>query len=221
MTASLFDLADQALDAVIAGLEARHAEAEGVAETLACLKRQERPHSGVPGFSPRQDPACRHLDAGLAAARQVDPDLGAALEAIAPLLDWHRIPPHVPRPPEPFMDDYAYTKIVGPGGVYPGDDFMLGLFIIGPHQFYPDHLHDAPEFYWLFSGPSNWRFAVDAPWNVKLAGALQWNQAHLSHAMQTGEVALFSLWAWTRDIAGDFTIVGAEGKAPLNSPPAH
>ena len=119
------------------------------------------------------------------------------------------------------MDDYAYAKIVGPGGVYPGEDFMLGLFIIGPHQFYPDHLHDAPEFYWLFTGPSDWRFAPEQPWTAKPAGALQWNPSHLSHAMRTGEVALFSLWAWTRDIAGDFTIVGAEGKAPLNSPPAH
>lgn len=116
------------------------------------------------------------------------------------------------------MEDYAYAQIIGPSGTYPGNDFMLGLFIIGPGQFYPDHQHAAPEFYWLFSGPSEWRFSIDGPWVRKGAGEAQWNRPFDSHAMRTSDVPLFALWAWTKDIDGDFGIHGAEGRAPLNQP---
>ena len=166
--------------------------------------------------TPQQDPACRHLTAGLASARQVDSALAEALAALAPLLHWQRIPEHVPHPPDPFMDDYAFAKIFGPQGIYPGEDFMMGLFIIGPRQFYPTHLHQAPELYWLFSGPTDWRFGEEAPWETKPPGALHWNRPYHPHAMRTGDVPFFALWAWTRDIDGDYRIVGAEGAVPLN-----
>ena len=214
MADSLFDTADRALDTIAAGLDGLHRDAEGVGETLERLGEQARPR-GVPP-TPQQDAACRHLTAGLASAQAVDRALAEALAALAPLLHWQRIPEHVPHPPDPFMDDYAFAKIFGPQGVYPGEDFMMGLFIIGPQQFYPTHLHQAPELYWLFSSPTEWRFGEDAPWETKPPGALHWNRPYHSHAMRTGDVPFFALWAWTRDIDGDYHIVGAEGAVPLN-----
>ena len=95
---------------------------------------------------------------------------------------------------------------------------MLGLFIIGPGQLCPEHLHAAPEFYWLFSGPTEWRFSIDGPWTQKKAGELQWNKPKGVHAMRTLDVPLFAVWAWTQDIDGDFRILGADGTTPFNQP---
>lgn len=220
MTTSLFDLTDRTLAALVAGLEKKHAGEDGVAETLARLNAQDCTQRREPKVPAKRDPACRYLAAGLAATWHVDTNVCAAIGDLAPLLHWQRIPEHVSRPPGDFMDDYAYTQIIGPSGVYPGDDFMLGLFIIGPGQLYPDHLHAAPEFYWLFSGPTEWRFSVDGPWTQKKAGELQWNKPQHVHAMRTLDVPLFALWVWTQDIDGDFRILGAGGTTPFNQPAA-
>ncbi len=220
MKTSLFDLTDRTLAALAAGLEKIHAGEDGVAETLARLSAQDCTQRRESKVSAKRDPACRYPAAGLDATRHVDKNVSAAIGDLVPLLHWQRIPEHVSRPPGSFMDDYAFTKIIGPNGVYPGDDFMLGLFIIGPGQFYPDHLHAAPEFYWLFSGPTEWRFSVDGPWIQKNAGELQWNKSFDAHAMRTLDVPLFAVWAWIQDIDGDFSILGADGKSPFNQPAA-
>ncbi|MGI9463402.1 MAG: dimethylsulfonioproprionate lyase family protein, partial [Aestuariivirgaceae bacterium] len=124
MTATLFDLADRTLAALIAGLERKHAGEDGVAPTLARWKTQDSARRHAPEVAAKRDPACRHLAAGLAATWHIDKNLCTAIGDLAPLLQWQRIPEHVPRPPGGFMDDYAFTRIIGPGGVYPGDDFM-------------------------------------------------------------------------------------------------
>ncbi len=218
MTAALFDLTDRTLTALVAALETNHSGENGVAETLTRLNAQDCTQRGEPMVPARRDPACRYLAAGLDAARQADEKVGAAIADLIPLLHWARIPEHVSRPPGRFMDDYAFAKLIGPNGVYPGHDFMMGLFIIGPGQLYPDHLHAAPEFYWLFSGPTEWRFSIDGPWVEKKPGELQWNKPFGSHAMRTSDVPLFAVWAWTQDIDGDFRIIGGEGATPFNQP---
>ncbi len=218
MTISIFDQTDRTLATLVVGLEKKYAGEDGLAETLERLNAQDCTQHREPQVPARRDPACRHLAAGLASTSHVDKNLSAAIGDLAPLLHWQRIPEHVPRPPGDFMDDYAFTQIIGPNGVYPGDDFMIGLFIIGPGQLYPEHHHAAPEFYWLLSGPTEWRFSVDGPWIQKKAGESQWNEPQDVHAMRTLDVPLFSVWAWTQDIDGDFHILGANGATSLNHP---
>jgi len=218
MTTSLFDLADKTLTAVAAVLERNYAGQDGVAETLVRLNAQYFTHVRESMAPAKRDPACRYLPAGLAATWHVDKNLSVAIGDLAPLLHWQRIPEHVSRPPGDFMDDYAYAQIIGPSGIYPGEDFMLGLFIIGPGQFYPDHRHAAPELYWLLSGPTQWRFSVDGPWTQKRAGELQWNKPQQVHAMRTSDVPLFAVWAWTQDVDGNFHILGSDGATPINQP---
>ena len=218
MATSTFDLAEKTLAALVAGLEKKHAGEDGVTETVARLNAQNYTQCREPTAAAKRDPACRYLAAGLAAAWHVDKNVSATIGDLTPLLHWQRIPEHVPRPPGAFMDDYAYAHIIGPNGVYPGDDFMLGLFIIGPGQLYPAHLHAAPELYWLFSGPTQWRYSIEGAWTRKKAGELQWNKPQQIHAMRTLNVPLFAIWAWTHDIDGDFRILGANGTTPLNRP---
>ncbi|MDH3377494.1 MAG: dimethylsulfoniopropionate lyase, partial [Gammaproteobacteria bacterium] len=214
MATSLFDLTDRTLTALVAGLEKRHAGEDGVAETLARLNAQDYTQRGKPKAPAKRDPACRHLAAGIAATWHVDKNLSAAIGDLAPLLHWQRVPEQVPRPPQGFMDDYAYTQIIGPSGVYPGDDFMFGLFIIGPRQIYPEHSHASPELYWLFTGPTAWRLPVDGPWTQKRAGELQWIKPQQVHAIRTLDVPLLATWTWTEDIDGDFCILGADRSTP-------
>jgi len=212
MKTPLLDLTDKTLDALVKALERKHAGESGVVETLTRLNKQDFSQYCKPKVLAKRDPACRHLAAGLAAAWHIDKNLSTAIGNLTPLLHWQRIPEHVPWPPGSFMDDYTFAQIIGPNGVYPGDDFMLGLFVIGPRQFYPDHFHAAPEFYW--------RFSAGGPWIVKKAAELQWHKSYDSHAIRTSNVPLFSLWVWTRDIDGDFSILGADGKSPFNQPAA-
>jgi len=218
MATSLFDLTDRTLAAMVAGLERNHAGEDGVTETLTRLNEQDFAQRREPMVPAKRDSACRHLAASLAATWHVDKNVCTAIGDLASSLHWQRIPEHVPQPPAGFMDDYAYAQIIGPSGIYPGDDFMLGLFIIGPGQFCPEHLHAAPEFYWLFSGPTEWRFSAGGPWMQKKAGELQWNNAEDIYAMRTLDAPLFAAWAWTHDIDGDFRILEADGKAPINQP---
>ena len=218
MTFSVFDLTDKTLDALITGLDIKHTGKEGVSETLIRLAAQNRTHRSEPMASANSDPACRHLETGLALTKQVDKKLCAAITDLAPLLHWKWIGKHVPKPPTGLMTDYAFCQIIGPSGIYPGNDFMMGLFIIGPRQYYPEHQHTAPELYWLFSGPTQWRFRVDGDWIHKEAGELQWNKPHAIHGICTTDVPLFALWAWTNDIDGDFEILGSGGKAKFNEP---
>ena len=186
---------------------------------LTRLKEQDFTHRREPMAFAKDDPACKYLKSSLVATDHVDRELSLAIGELAPFLHWKRIGEHVSRPPQGIMNDYTFSQIIGPDGVYPGDDFMMGLFIIGPEQYYPEHLHAAPEFYWLFSGPTEWRFSTDGTWTQKEAGELQWIKPFITHGIRTLDVPLFSLWAWTNDIDGDYEFLGGKGKSQFNERP--
>ena len=69
------------------------------------------------------------------------------------------------------MDGYAYAEIVGPSGFFAGDDFLLGLLLIGPGRVYLDHYHAAPELYWTLTGPSQWKNGRGG-WTLRDAGSI-------------------------------------------------
>ena len=60
------------------------------------------------------------------------------------------------------MDSYAYSEFIGPDGFFPGDDFLMGLLLLGPDRLYKDHaasgtgtLLDADRPFTL--APRSWR----------------------------------------------------------------
>ena len=101
---------------------------------------------------------------------------------------------------EGYMDNYAYAELIGPSGFFKGEDFLLGLMLLGPRRLYPDHHHPAPELYWLLTGPSEWRRG-GGEYTMRGAGETIWHLPMMSHATRTLDHPLLTVWAWTRDVS--------------------
>ena len=173
---------------------------EGMEEVKTALARQDLSPAAAIGPSPSSLPAVRFFPECVAASMFVAPGFAAALAEIAEFLHWKQNPNYSDRVMgKGYMDNYAYAEIIGPHGFFAGDDFLLGILLLGPAQFYRDHHHPAPELYWLLTGPSEWRKGRES-FETQPAGATIWHPPHLSHATRTGVSPLLAAWAWTRDV---------------------
>lgn len=149
---------------------------------------------------PRRLAATRYFPECVAASMFTSPDVAAALAEIEEFLHWKQNPNYSDRlMGEGYMDNYAYAELIGPGGFFAGDDFLMGLLLLGPHRHYRDHHHAAPELYWLVTGPSEWRQGGGA-FVKHEAGEMIWHESHVVHATRTGESPLLAVWAWTMNV---------------------
>lgn len=153
-------------------------------------------------ISPRlpHAPTCGFFSEALAAARTGP---GAFL---VPLLEtsalhWESYGAYAPGTiGDIFPRRHAYASLVA--GVDPewARDFDLGFLLIAPDTLYRDHHHPARELYLPLTGPSLWRFGVNAPWQEKSAGAIVWNEPDNVHATLVQDVPLLCLYAWTENV---------------------
>jgi mannose-6-phosphate isomerase-like protein (cupin superfamily) len=128
------------------------------------------------------------------------PDVAAALAEIDEFLHWKQNPNYSDAVMgEGYMDNYAYAELIGPGGFFAGEDFLMGLMLLGPRRLYLDHHHPAPELYWLLTGPSEWRRGGE--FVTRGAGETIWHPPMMSHATRTLDSPLLTVWAWTRDVS--------------------
>jgi len=98
-------------------------------------------------------PACLHLPAALAAAREGPPAAAALADAFAvftPALAWFRRPGAEPGP-DRFFDGHANAQLVGPRGFARRDDVVAGVSLLAPGVRYPDHWHPPEEIYLVLS----------------------------------------------------------------------
>ena len=103
-----------------------------------------------------------------------------------------------------------HCNLVGPHrAVFPAQDFLLGLFLLGPRILYRDHDHDAPEFYLNLTGPTGWRFAK-GPWLEYPAGSMLWNEPNSVHSTRVYETPFLSVFAWSRDVHAKCRVVAAD-----------
>ena len=89
--------------------------------------------------------------------------------------------------------------IIGPNGAYAGDDFLLGLFLLGPGLNYPNHAHPAPELYWILSGMSDWRVR-DEEFSPREPGETIWHEPYVPHATNVGLQPMLAAYMWTKDV---------------------
>jgi hypothetical protein len=177
-----------------------HNEAPGVGETLARLAGQDLSAGALVEPEPRRLSACRHLPELAAHAMMVADDVAAAIAACEESSNWLQNANYTgDTGPGGDMEDYAYCELIGPTGFFAGDDFLLGLMIVGPERIYRDRLHKAPELYWLLTGPSDWSHA-HGPYRAHEAGDTLWHPPNLVHATRTLHAPLLAVWAWTRDV---------------------
>ena len=174
-----------------------HRDAPGVGEVLARLAEQDVSAGALIEPEPRRLPACCHLPELTANAMMIADEVAAALAANEEALHWRQNPNYAG---DSAMADYAYCELIGPSGFFAGNDFLLGLMIVGPERIYRDHLHKAPELYWLLTGPTDWSHA-HGPYQAHEAGDTLWHPSNLVHATRTLHRPLLAAWAWTHDVA--------------------
>lgn len=164
------------------------------------LAEQDLSPSAVMDLAPKRLPATRYLPECVASSMFTSPDVAAALAGIDEFLHWRQNPNYSDSVMGAgYMDNYAYAELIGPRGFFAGDDFLMGLLLLGPHRHYRDHHHAAPELYWLLTGPSEWRRG-NGDFVTRGAGEMVWHEPHVTHATRTLEHPLLAVWAWTRDV---------------------
>ena len=165
------------------------------------LAAQDLSPSAVVEPVPCRLPATRYLAECVAASMFTSPDVAAALAETAEFLHWRQNPNYSDRQMGAgYMDNYAYAELIGANGFFAGDDFLMGLLLLGPHRHYRDHHHAAPELYWLLTGPSEWRRGK-GEFEMRDAGETIWHEPHIVHATRTGANPLLAVWTWTRDVS--------------------
>ena len=209
MNEDLYGAAEQALAAVADALSRADGEAEGRAEVLRRLAEQDLSRQAFQAPRAARAAACRHLPETVGAAIMVDSALAAAIAGLEDELDWRQTTGYsdAAMGQPGFMDNYAHAEIIGPHGCFAGDDFRLGLLLLGPRLHYRDHYHPAPELYWLLTGPSDWRHGAGG-FATRQAGEMIWHRPHVVHATRTHDRPLLALWVWTRDVDEPARLVG-------------
>ncbi len=199
MTDTLQDDVRWLIGAIARGLRAR--SGAGIADVLARMAEQDLDPSRFTEPEPRSLAVLAHLPQCLGEAMLLDADLAAALAAVEESLQWRQSASYTDAVlGEGFTANYGWAEIIGPNGFFPGDDFLLGVLMLGPGRHYRDHYHPAPELYWPLTSASQW--SVDSgPFVEKPQGATIWHAPMAMHATMTAETPLLAVWSWTRDTA--------------------
>lgn len=198
MTDTLEYNARQLVAAVTRSLSARHGE--GLAEVLERLSAQDLGPSQFREPEPRGLPVLSHLPQALGEAMLLDAGLAAAIAAVEDGLQWLQSASYTDGIlGAGFTANYGWAEIIGPNGFFAGDDFLLGLLMLGPDRHYIDHYHPAPELYWPLTSGSFWS-RDGGPFAEKPQGAVIWHPSMALHATITHETPLLAVWCWTRDV---------------------
>jgi hypothetical protein len=193
-----FNTARWLISAIARGLEAR--QGEGIAEVLLRLAEQDVSEAAFRQPEPRGLAVLSHLPQAIGETLLLDPDLAASIAAAEDGLRWLQSSSYTDEVlGEGFTANYGWAQIIGPDGFFAGDDFLLGLLMLGPHRHYRDHYHPAPELYWPLTSASHWSRDGEA-FVEKPQGATIWHPPMTLHATLTNETPLLAVWCWTRDV---------------------
>lgn len=197
MNQDVFNTARWLAGAIARGLRAR--QGDGVGEVLSRLAEQDLGEAAFREPEPRGLPVLAHLPQCIGETLLLDPDLAAAIAAIEDSLRWLQSKAYSDALlGDGFLANYGWAEIIGTEGFFAGDDFRLGLLMLGPNRHYRDHYHPAPELYWPLTSASLWSreggALVEQP-----QGALIWHPPMMLHATATRETPLLTVWCWTRD----------------------
>lgn len=206
MSSEGYRAARVAIDAIASAL-ARHG-GEGVEETLARLAAQDLSEAAFAAPEPARIAACRLLPETVGLTLGVDSAVAAAIADVEDALAWRQTAGYsdAAMGQPGFMEGYGHAELVGPTGGFPGDDFRLGLLILGPDRHYRDHYHPAPELYWTLTGPTLWKRGAGG-FVERAAGDTVWHEPLIVHATRTLDTPLLAVWAWTRDVSAPARLV--------------
>ena len=198
MNHDLFANARWLIGAIARGLAAR--QGEGVADALSRLAAQDVSEASFRNPEPRGLAVLAHLPQAIGETLLLDADLAAAIAAVEDELRWLQSASYTDALlGEGFSANYGWAQIIGPDGFFPGEDFLLGLMMLGPNRHYRDHYHPAPELYWPLTSGSRWSRNGGA-FAEQPQGATIWHPSMMLHATKTDDTPLLAVWCWTRDV---------------------
>ncbi|HUQ35469.1 MAG TPA: dimethylsulfonioproprionate lyase family protein [Aestuariivirga sp.] len=144
-------------------------------------------------------PVTRYFAGTIAETMIIEPELAAAIASLDGHLKWLQSKSYTDEVlGAGFGENYGWCEIIGPQGFFKGDDFLLGLLMLGPQRHYKDHYHPAPELYWPLTGPTEWKQGSGV-FETKPAGAGIYHAPMVHHATRTAEHPLLTVWSWTKD----------------------
>ena len=185
---SLIDAADAAYGAFLS-------DPRGKASTRRIFEMLRDPLD-VRESTPERLPACAHLGEVAIPERYPNGPLRQVIEAfldLEPHLNWRLRTGDTTNANATYWDNHAFTMIVGPGGLAPHDEVLLGVSLQGPGVRYPDHTHPPEETYLVLS---DGEFSQDGTtWFTPGVGGTFYNPPGILHAMRSGETPLLAMWA--------------------------
>ena len=197
MNQDLYNNARWLIGAIARGLNSRRGE--GVSQVLERMAEQDLDEEHFRPPDPVTLPVIKHLPQCIGETMLIAPDLAAAIAAVEEDLQWRQnLNYSDAQLGEGVLANYGWTQIIGPHGFFAGDDFLLGLLMLGPGQHYRDHYHPAPELYWPMNSAGKWS-RDGGPLEAKPAGATLWHPPMIRHAIKTEEMPLLAVWSWARD----------------------
>jgi quercetin dioxygenase-like cupin family protein len=120
-------------------------------------------------------------------------DVVAALCRTAATLEWRQS--YSAADLGAFLDNYAWTEIMGLTGPVMSERIACGFLLLGPSTHYPPHHHEAEEFYLPLSGTAAWQQG-GAEWRYRSPGSAIHHASGEVHAMRTGAEPLLALYLW-------------------------
>ena len=197
MSDDLYNDARWLVGAIARGLHARGGV--HVDEVLQRLAEQDMTRSDFVEPRSQNLPVTRYFAPCIAETMMLESELAAAIASLDGHLKWLQSKSYTDEIlGEGFSQNYGWCEIIGPQGFFAGDDFLLGLLMLGPHRHYKDHYHPAPELYWPLTGPTEWKQGSGS-FETKPAGAVIYHAPNDHHATKTAEHPLLTVWCWTRD----------------------
>jgi Dimethlysulfonioproprionate lyase len=185
------------IDGISLGLQVRGGSAART--VLARLAEQNLSEATFTENAPRNLPVTVFFAEAIAETLMLEPSVAAALAAIDGHLTWSQTSRYTDAMlGEGFLQNYGWCEIIGPKGFFKGEDFLLGLLMLGPKRHYKDHYHPAPELYWPLTGPAEWKQG-EGNFVLKQAGDIIWHAPNEIHAIKTSDRPLLAVWSWTRD----------------------
>jgi Dimethlysulfonioproprionate lyase len=179
------------------------AEAVGARVTSADEKRMHQEifqHLPLPAeqsapLTPRTQPACRNLgrcyvniDSSVDSRSRA---VAEALRTIEPQLHWRS---YDATEDSPSLDvNYADAILVGSGGLIHSDLIEIGVFVMSPNTFYPDHHHIERELYLALSA-GKWRQQANE-WIEPGIGNLIYNYPDVIHSMESDGEPMLAIWS--------------------------
>ena len=94
-----------------------------------------------------------------------------------------------------FLNRYGWFELVGPEGHYRCDQIRAYIAYWGENLYYPWHLHEAEELYYILSGEALFEAEGDTPCTLR-PGDVRRHRSNQPHAMTTGDSPVLALVLW-------------------------